>query len=102
MDAGRARGALVSLQKGRTAHVPGRRNFYSDPTAKDLSPMRATRQRRPTTSLGTRMEPINLLPRNFTNLLREDAGMSFMEFALLGSLVVFMCLLLLLAARRSA
>ena len=48
------------------------------------------------------MEPINLLPRNFTNLLREDAGMSFMEFALLGSLVVVMCLLLLLAARRSA
>ena len=48
------------------------------------------------------MEPINLLPRNFTNLLREDAGMSFMEFALLGSLVVFMCLLLLFAARRSA
>jgi cobalamin biosynthesis Mg chelatase CobN len=48
------------------------------------------------------MEPINLLPRNFTNLLREDAGMSFMEFALLGSLVVVMCLLLLFAARRSA
>ena len=48
------------------------------------------------------MEPINLLPRNFTNLLREDAGMSFMEFALLGSLVVFVSLLLLLAARRSA
>ena len=48
------------------------------------------------------MEPINLLPRNFTNLLREDAGMSFMEFALLGSLVVVMCLLLLFAARRGA
>ena len=48
------------------------------------------------------MEPLTLPPRNFTNLLREDAGMSFMEFALLGSLVVFVSLLLLLAVRRSA
>ncbi|MET3915024.1 hypothetical protein ABID97_001806 [Variovorax sp. OAS795] len=48
------------------------------------------------------MEPHDLLPRNFTNLLREDAGMSFMEVALLGSLVVVVGLLLLLAARRGA
>ncbi|MBT2333878.1 hypothetical protein J7E49_08165 [Variovorax paradoxus] len=48
------------------------------------------------------MEPLNLLPRNFMNLLREDAGMSFMEFALIGSLVVVVCLLLVLAMRRSA
>jgi len=48
------------------------------------------------------MEPFNLPPRNFMSLLREDAGMSFMEFALLGSLVVFVSLLLLLAARRGA
>jgi len=48
------------------------------------------------------MEPLNLLPRSFMNLLREDAGMSFMEFALIGSLVVVVCLLLLLAMRRSA
>ncbi|KLN55001.1 hypothetical protein [Variovorax paradoxus] len=48
------------------------------------------------------MEPLNLLPRSFMNLLREDAGMSFMEFALIGSLVVVVCLLLLLAVRRSA
>jgi len=48
------------------------------------------------------MEPLTLAPRNFMNLLREDAGMSFMEFALLGSLVVFVSLLLLLAVRRSA
>jgi hypothetical protein len=102
MDAGRARGALVSLQKGRTAHVPGRRNFYSDPTAKRWCPMRAASQRQPTTSLETCMEPLTLAPRNFMNLLREEAGMSFMEFALLGSLVVFVGLLLLFAARRSA
>ncbi len=48
------------------------------------------------------MEPLNLLPRSFMNLLREDAGMSFMEFALIGSLVLVVCLLLLLAIRRSA
>ncbi|AGU48723.1 hypothetical protein VAPA_1c16120 [Variovorax paradoxus B4] len=48
------------------------------------------------------MEPLNLLPRSFMNLLREDAGMSFMEVALIGSLVVVVCLLLLLAVRRSA
>jgi len=48
------------------------------------------------------MEPQEPRPRNFTNLLREDAGMSFMEFALLASLVVVVCLLLVLAARRAA
>ncbi|WP_177206726.1 MULTISPECIES: hypothetical protein [unclassified Variovorax] len=48
------------------------------------------------------MEPLELLPRTFMNLLREDAGMSFMEFALIGSLVMVVCLLLLLAIRRSA
>lgn len=48
------------------------------------------------------METLNLLPRGFMTLLREDAGMSFMEFALIGSLVVVVCLLLLLALRRSA
>ena len=48
------------------------------------------------------MEPFNLPPRNFVNLLREDAGMSFMEFVVLGSLVVFVSLLLLFAARRGA
>ncbi|MDP9932202.1 hypothetical protein [Variovorax paradoxus] len=48
------------------------------------------------------MESFNLPPRNFMNLLREEAGMSFMEFAVLGSLVVFVSLLLLLAARRGA
>ena len=48
------------------------------------------------------MEPLNLLPRSFMNLLREDAGMSFMEFALIGSLVLVVCLLLVLAIRRSA
>ncbi len=36
------------------------------------------------------------------SLLREDAGMSFMEFALIGSLVMVVCLLVLLALRRSA
>ncbi|BEP34605.1 hypothetical protein GmRootV59_15790 [Variovorax sp. V59] len=51
---------------------------------------------------GTRMETLNLLPRSFMTLLREDAGMSFMEAALIGSLVVVVCLLLLLAVRRSA
>jgi hypothetical protein len=48
------------------------------------------------------MEPHALLPRNIMTLLREDAGMSFMEFALIGSLVVAVCLLMLLALRRSA
>ncbi|QNK65788.1 hypothetical protein [Variovorax sp. PAMC26660] len=48
------------------------------------------------------MEPFTLLPRTFMNLLREDAGMSFMEFALIGALVTVVCLLLLLAIRRSA
>jgi hypothetical protein len=48
------------------------------------------------------MEPLDLLPRNFMNLLREDAGMSFMECALIGSLVLVVCLLLVLAIRRSA
>ena len=48
------------------------------------------------------MESLNLPPRNFMNLLREETGMSFMEIALLGSLVVFVGLLLLFAARRSA
>jgi len=48
------------------------------------------------------MEPLNLQPRNLTNLLHEETGMSFMEFALLASLVVVVCLLLLLAARRAA
>jgi hypothetical protein len=48
------------------------------------------------------MEPLDPMPRNFTNLLREDAGMSFMEFALIGSLVLVVCLLLVLAVRRGA
>jgi len=48
------------------------------------------------------MEPLDLLPRSFMNLLREDAGMSFMECALIGSLVLVVCLLLLLAVRRNA
>lgn len=48
------------------------------------------------------MEPFTLLPRAFMSLLREDAGMSFMEFALIGALVMVVCLLLLLAVRRSA
>jgi hypothetical protein len=47
------------------------------------------------------MEPLALLPRTFMNLLREDAGMSFMEFALIGALVMVVCLLLVLAVRRS-
>ncbi|MDR6886175.1 MULTISPECIES: hypothetical protein [Variovorax] len=48
------------------------------------------------------MEPLETLPRSFTNLLREDTGKSFMEFALIGALVVVVCLLLLLAVQRSA
>jgi len=101
MDRAGTQGALVSRRKGRTAHVRGRRNFYSDITAKHLSPI--GQQAAPLTkTLGTRMEPLNLLPRNFMNLLREDAGMSFMESALLASLAVVVCLLLVLAARRSA
>ncbi|WP_164546879.1 MULTISPECIES: hypothetical protein [unclassified Variovorax] len=48
------------------------------------------------------MEPLALLPTTFMNLLREDAGMSFMESALIGALVMVVCLLLLLALRRSA
>lgn len=48
------------------------------------------------------MEPLALLPTTFMSLLREDAGMSFMEFALIGALVMVVCLLLLLAIRRSA
>jgi hypothetical protein len=51
---------------------------------------------------GTRMELLAPLPRTFMNLLREDAGMSFMEVALIGALVMVVCLLLLLAIRRSA
>jgi len=48
------------------------------------------------------MEPLEPRQRNFASLLREDAGMSFVEFALLASLVVVVFLLLLLAARRAA
>lgn len=48
------------------------------------------------------MELLVLLPTTFMNLLREDAGMSFMEFALIGALVMVVCLLLLLAIRRTA
>ncbi|WP_172672240.1 hypothetical protein [Variovorax paradoxus] len=48
------------------------------------------------------MEPLQLLPRTFMGLLREDAGMSFMEFALISALVMVVCLLLLLAIRRNA
>lgn len=48
------------------------------------------------------MDPLQLLPRTFMDLLREDAGMSFMEFALIGALVLVVCLLLLLAVRRHA
>ncbi|WP_200936003.1 hypothetical protein [Variovorax sp. Root411] len=48
------------------------------------------------------MQPLALPPRLFMNLLREDAGTSFMEFALIGALVVVVCLLLWLAIRRSA
>jgi hypothetical protein len=95
-------GALVSLQKGRIAHVCMRRNFYSDSTAKRFGPARATSGAGWLPHWGIRMEPIELLPRSFTNLLREDAGMSFMEFALIGALVLVVCLLLLLAVRRSA
>lgn len=95
-------GALVSFQKGRIAHVRMRRNFYSDSTAKRFGPVRATSGAGWLPHWGIRMEPIELLPRSFTNLLREDAGMSFMEFALIGALVLVVCLLLLLAVRRSA
>jgi len=79
-----------------------RRNFYSDSTAKRFGPVRATSGAGWLPHWGIRMEPIELLPRSFTNLLREDAGMSFMEFALIGALVLVVCLLLLLAVRRSA
>ncbi|WP_167481159.1 hypothetical protein [Acidovorax cavernicola] len=48
------------------------------------------------------MEPLEVLPRTALSLLREDAGMSFMEFALIGALVMVVALLLLLALRRSA
>ena len=48
------------------------------------------------------MQTLALPPRLFMNLLREDTGMSFMEFALIGALVVVVCLLLWLAIRRSA
>ena len=48
------------------------------------------------------METLDPMPRNFTNLLREDAGMSFMEVALIGALVLVVCLLLLLAIQRIA
>jgi hypothetical protein len=95
-------GAIVSLQKVRIAHVRRRRNFYSDSTAKRCWSAPVHRLRRLATSLGTRMEPLETLPRSFTNLLREDTGKSFMEFALIGALVVVVCLLLLLAVQRSA
>ena len=48
------------------------------------------------------MEPLEVLPRTALSLLREDAGMSFMEFALISALVMVVCLLLLLAIRRNA
>jgi hypothetical protein len=85
MPAGARGGSHVSPGAGRTAHARGPAGSYSDAT-----------------SPGTRMEPHALLPRNIMTLLREDAGMSFMEFALIGSLVVAVCLLMLLALRRSA
>jgi hypothetical protein len=48
------------------------------------------------------MEPRDLPPGNFfMNLLREDAGMSSAEFAVISALVVFFYLLLLLAIRFS-
>jgi len=48
------------------------------------------------------MKPLTLLPGNFfMNLLREDAGMSSMEFAFIGALLLFVYLLLLVAIRFS-
>lgn len=102
MGAAGGGGAIVSLQKGRIAHVRRARNFYSDSTAKRFDPVRMKGGAGWVPHWRTRMEPIELLPRTFMNLLREDAGMSFMEFALIGALVLVVCLLLLLAIRRSA
>ena len=102
MGAAGAGGAIVSLQKGRIAHVRRRRNFYSDSTAKRSGPLRAPSGAGWLSHWGTHMEPLETLPRTFTTLLREDTGMSFMEFALIGALVLVVCLLLLLAVRRSA
>ncbi|MDQ0591373.1 hypothetical protein [Variovorax paradoxus] len=48
------------------------------------------------------MESHNLLPENFfMNLLREDAGMSSTQFAVLSAIMVCMYLLVLLAIRFS-
>jgi hypothetical protein len=50
----------------------------------------------------TRMETHSLPPGSFfTNLLREDAGMSSTEFAVISALAVFFYLLLLLLVRFS-
>ncbi|GEM_PF-554969 len=74
---------------------------YSHPHGPTPKPKRGGRQSEPH-NRGTRMELLALLPTTFMNLLREDAGMSFMEFALIGSLVMVVLLLLLLAIRRGA
>lgn len=42
------------------------------------------------------------LPHDLTALLREEAGVSFMEFALIGSLVLVFLMLLLLAWSKNA
>ena len=48
------------------------------------------------------MESHDLPPGNFfVTLLREDAGMSSTEFAVISALLVFLYLLLLLAVRFS-
>ena len=93
---------IVSIEKVRTAHALMRRNFYSDFTAKRLVPGRETSGASFPPHWRTCMESHNLAPRNFfMNLLREDAGMSSAQFAVVSALVVLLYLLALLAARLS-
>lgn len=93
---------IVSAEKVRTAHAYMRRNFYSDFTAKRLAPRRATSGASWPPHWRRRMDSHNLpLGNFFMNMLREDAGMSSTQFAVVSALLVFLYLLVLLAVRLS-
>jgi hypothetical protein len=93
---------IVFVEKVRTARARVRRNFYSDFTAKRVVRRRITSGASCSPYWRTCMESHNLALRKlFANLLREDAGMSSTQFAVVSALVVLLYLLALLAARLS-
>lgn len=88
---------LVLKRKGRLSDVGEQRRSYSGFISTALLPTE-TSQAKPQEKY--REEIVRLdehLPPALTRFLREDAGVSFAEYALVASLIVVVCVIALLA-----